>query len=101
LYISGIFEIKADNGVIKATQTFEKPGEVILSVEVTDQGEVAFSDTHIDTTKVTIHILPGNFKKPEFLFPNKINSTLLAVEVSFLYTRVCYGGYLRITCTWS
>jgi hypothetical protein len=67
--------------VIRAAQAFEKADEARLIVEISDQGEVAFSNEHVDRTEVFVQILPGNFKKPEFLFPNKINSTLIAVEV--------------------
>lgn len=79
---NGIFEIDAETGVLRAAQAYEKAGEMSLSIQVDDVGgDKELMGDHTDKTTVLVQILPGNFKKPEFLFPNKINSTLVADEV--------------------
>lgn len=81
--VSGIFEIDQETGIVRAAQAYEKAGEVNLIVGVDDVGGVASdSDLHSDRTSLFVQILPGNFRKPEFLFPNKMNSTLIAIEAS-------------------
>jgi hypothetical protein len=82
IFSLGIFEVDQETGIVRAAQAFEKEGEVNLLIEVNDVGALAADNEHSDNTSVLIQILPGNFKKPEFLFPNKINSTLIALEVS-------------------
>ncbi|XP_021944400.1 cadherin-87A [Folsomia candida] len=78
---NGIFEIDAETGVLRAAQAYEKAGEMSLSIQVDDVGgDKELMGDHTDKTTVLVQILPGNFKKPEFLFPNKINSTLVADE---------------------
>lgn len=74
--------------MIRAAQAFEKSGEFRLVVEITDKEEVNAVPDHYDQAGVLIQVLPGNFRKPEFLFPNKVNSTLVALEVSLSIT--CY-----------
>lgn len=74
--------------MIRAAQAFEKSGEFRLVVEITDKEEVNAVPDHYDQAGVLIQVLPGNFRKPEFLFPNKVNSTLVALEVSLLMLMV-------------
>ncbi|CAL8113890.1 unnamed protein product [Orchesella dallaii] len=76
----GIFEIDRSSGIVRASQAFEKSGEFRLVIEITDKEEINAVPDHYDQAGVLIQILPGNFRKPEFLFPNKVNSTLVALE---------------------
>lgn len=78
----GLFDIDSKNGVIRASRAHEDAGEHRLTVEVSDKGDYeSGEENHIDRTEVLVKILPGNFRKPEFKFPNQVNSTLPAIEV--------------------
>jgi len=77
----GVFDIEPRTGVIRATRAHEDAGEFQLIVQVTDRkGDMSGND-HYDRTGIRIRILPGNFRKPEFKFPNRVNSTLPVLEV--------------------
>lgn len=79
--IAELFTIDKKTGIISAIRAHELSGEVHLVIEVTDRKGNTSSSDHFDRTGVYIQIFPGNFRKPEFKFPNRVNSTLPAVEV--------------------
>jgi len=96
--LAALFEIDAATGIIRASQAFEKSGEFKLVVEIVDVdlSSNAVQDHH-DRAGVTIEVLAGNFRKPEFMFPNKVNSTLKTFEVwaslamNILSFQILYG----------
>ncbi|CAG7728421.1 unnamed protein product [Allacma fusca] len=74
----GIFNIDPTSGIIRADRAYAKSGDYRLVVEVTDSETEL--PAHFDRSGVLISVLPGNFRRPEFTFPNKVNWTLLTME---------------------
>ena len=93
----GVLMIDQSSGIISASRAFDKAEDIRVVIEVTDT-MTNESTAHYDRSGVLIQVLPGNFRRPEFVFPNKVNWTLLTPESNAQEIEEFHssGGYSKL-----